>query len=69
MAEKEPSLEFEKSPAPVLTVPQAVLAKFFDELSKTEGLADVASSLQRAVVGDGVFAEPAIRAALFSDMP
>ena len=69
MAKKEPSSEAEVGSAPVLSVAQAVLSKFFGELSKSEGLAAVASSLERVVVGDGVFAEPAIRAALFPDTP
>ena len=69
MTENEPPSEAEESASPVTTVAQTVLSKFFDELAKTEGLADVASNLQKVVLDDGVFAEPAIRASLFPDAP
>ncbi len=67
MTENEPTSESEESSAPVTTVAHAVLSKFFDELAKTEGLADIAPKLREVVLDDGVFAEPAIRAALFPD--
>jgi hypothetical protein len=53
--------------APVATVASGVLGAFFDELEKTEGLTDKAGKLRALVLGDGVMAEPAIRAILFPD--
>jgi len=53
--------------APVATVASAVLGAFFDELEKTEGLTDKTGKLRALVLGDGVMAEPAIRAILFPD--
>ncbi|MEG8053138.1 hypothetical protein QP185_07575 [Sphingomonas aerolata] len=47
----------------------AVLTKFFDALAKTDDLADIAANLKKIVLDDGVFAEPAVRAALFPDAP
>ncbi|TSD87092.1 hypothetical protein FFK22_018755 [Mycobacterium sp. KBS0706] len=52
---------------PVATVASGVLGAFFDELEKTEGLTDKAGKLRALVLGDGVMAEPAIRAILFPD--
>lgn len=51
------------------TVASAVLTKFFDALAKTDDLADIAANLKKIVLDDGVFAEPAVRAALFPDAP
>jgi hypothetical protein len=53
--------------APVATVAGGVLSAFFDELEKTDGLAEKAGKLRALVLGDGVMAEPAIRAILFPD--
>lgn len=53
----------------VSTVAGAVLNKFFDELAKTDDLAEIAADLKKIVLDDGVFAEPALRAALFPDAP
>lgn len=47
----------------------AVLTTFFDALAKTDDLADIAANLKKVVLHDGVFAEPAVRAALFPDAP
>ncbi len=52
---------------PVTTVAGAVLGAFFDELGKSENLKDKAAKLRTLVLGDGVMAEPAIRAILFPD--
>lgn len=51
------------------TVAGAVLTTFFDALAKTDDLADIAANLKKIVLDDGVFAEPAVRAALFPDAP
>lgn len=51
----------------VTTVSATILGQFFDELAKDESLSEVAPKLRKIVLDDGVFAEPAIRAALFPD--
>lgn len=53
--------------AKVATVSATILGQFFDALEKDETLSEVTSKLRKAVLDDGVFAEPAIRAALFPD--
>ncbi len=55
------------SPQPVATVSKAVLGAFLDDLSKNQGFEDIASTLKKVVIEDGVFAEPAIRVAIFPD--
>jgi hypothetical protein len=57
----------EADAGPVATVAGAVLAEFFDELGKTDCLKDKAAELRKLVLGEGVMAEPAIRAILFPD--
>ncbi|MGE8942763.1 hypothetical protein ACO2I3_12685 [Leptospira interrogans] len=52
---------------PVASVSATILSCFFDELAKDEQLSDVAPELRKLVLDDGVFAEAAIRAALFRD--
>lgn len=68
--EKNPSKE-EPATAPVatMTVVQSALSKFLDELGKTEGFSEIAPKLRKVILDDGVFAEPPIRIALFSDLP
>ena len=51
------------------TVASAVLTTFFDALATTDDLADIVANLKKIVLDDGVFAEPAVRAALFPDAP
>ena len=51
------------------TVAGAILTTFFDELAKSDDLADIAANLKKIVLDDGVFAEPALRAVLFPDAP
>lgn len=51
------------------TVAGTVLTTFFDALAATDDLADIATNLKKIVLDDGVFAEPAVRAALFPDAP
>ena len=51
------------------SVSEAILSGFFDELAKMEPLSEPAASLRKTVLDDGIFAEPAIRAAIFSDLP
>ena len=53
----------------VKSVSATILGKFFDELAKDESLNDIAPKLRKTVLDEGVFAEPAIRAALFPDAP
>ena len=56
-----------ENPAPVATVASGVLSAFFDQLEKTDDLKDRGFKLRALVLGDGVMAEPAIRAILFPD--
>jgi hypothetical protein len=51
----------------VTTVARGVLIAYFDELARTEGFADIAPKLRRAVLDDGQFNDAAIKAALFPD--
>lgn len=60
--------EAAEPPAKVKSVSAAILGEFFDTLEKEEGLAEVAPRLRKAVLDDGLFAEPSIRAALFPDV-
>lgn len=53
----------------VTSVARTVLDTFFDELARVEGLSEIAPKLRKVVLDNGVFSEPAIRAALFSDAP
>jgi len=53
----------------VKSVSATILGEFFDELAKDQSLADVASKLRKTVLDESVFAESAIRAALFPDAP
>lgn len=51
----------------VTTVAGAVLSTFFAELSRTDDFGECAKQLRKLVLVDGVFAEPAVRNALFPD--
>lgn len=53
---------------PVTTVAKAVLGEFMEDIAKIDGLKDVAANLKKVVIEDGVFAEPAIRAAIFPEV-
>jgi hypothetical protein len=53
----------------VKSVSAGVLSLFFDELAKVESLSEIAPKLRQVVLVDGVFAEPAVRAAMFPDAP
>ena len=53
--------------APVATVAGGVLGTFFDELEKSEELKETAGKLRALVLGEGIMAEPAIRAVLFPE--
>ncbi|MDF1719180.1 MAG: hypothetical protein P1U65_00735 [Minwuia sp.] len=59
----------EECGAQVATVSESILMQFFDELAKDESLSEIAPNLRKTVLDDGVFAEPAIRAAIFPDAP
>jgi hypothetical protein len=69
MQEPDAAEENSDSDEKVSTVAGAVLTTFFDALAKTDDLADIAANLKKIVLDDGVFAEPAVRAALFPDAP
>jgi len=60
-------LEEGEAAQPVATVSKVVLGTFLEDLAKIEGFKDVAANLKKVVIDDGVFAEPAIRAAMFPD--
>ncbi len=51
------------------SVSGSILAAFFDELAAVETLAEIAAPLRKLVLEDGVFAEPAIKAAMFPNAP
>ena len=51
----------------VTTVASAVLSSFFEELAQVEDFGESAEQLRKLVLVDGVFAEPAVRNALFPD--
>lgn len=53
--------------AKTATVSENILKQFFDELAKDESLSKIAPILRKTVLDDGVFSEPAIRAALFPE--
>lgn len=57
----------EEPPAKVKSVAAKILGEFFDTLEKDKGATEPAKRLRKVVLDDGVFAEPAIRAALFPD--
>jgi hypothetical protein len=59
--------EASEAPHPVATVSKVVLSAFLEDLAKIEGFKDIAANLEKVVINDGVFAEPAIRAAIFPD--
>jgi hypothetical protein len=69
MDNQELETDREESPNALTTVARSVLSTFFEELLKVEGLAEIAPKLRRVVLDDGVFAEPAVRGALFPDAP
>jgi len=49
------------------SVAATILSQFFDELAKDASLSEMAPALRKVVIEQGVFAEPAVRAALFPD--
>ena len=51
----------------VTTVAKAVLIAYFDKLADTEGFADTAAKLRKAVLYENQFNDAAIKAALFPD--
>jgi hypothetical protein len=54
-------------PIKVKSVAATILGEFFNALETENGLDEVAARLRKAVLEDGVFAEPSIRAALFPE--
>lgn len=64
--EQQPEQE---SPAPVKSVSANILDEFFAVLGKETGFVEITPRLRKLILDDGVFAEPAIRAALFPDAP
>ncbi|MCB1467530.1 MAG: hypothetical protein AB7I79_18860 [Rhizobiaceae bacterium] len=67
MDESEDNATPEEAPAKVNSVAAKILEEFFDTLEKDEGTTEPAKRLRKVVLDDGVFAEPAIRGALFPD--
>ena len=67
MDELDDNSTAEEPPAKVKSVAAKILEEFFDTLEKDEGTTEPAKRLRKVVLDDGVFAEPAIRAALFPD--
>lgn len=59
----------EEEPGLSETVARTVFEKFFSELAKIDGFADISSRMHKLVIEEEVFAEPSIRAALFPDAP
>lgn len=59
--------EAAEPPAKVKSVSATLLGEFFESLEEEEGFGEIAPRLRKVVLEDGVFAEPAIRAALFPD--
>lgn len=57
----------ETSVQAVPAVTSSVLGSFFDALADTDDLKEIAAALRTLVLDDGVFAEPAVRAAMFPD--
>lgn len=51
----------------VKSVAAGILGGFFEALAKEDGLSDVAAALRKTVLDEGIFAEPAIRTAMFPD--
>lgn len=51
----------------VTTVASSVLSSFFDEIARVDDFGECAEQLRKLVLVDGVFAEPAVRNALFPD--
>lgn len=49
------------------SVSATILKKYFDALENEKGFASIATKLRQTVIEDGVFSEPAIKAALFED--
>ena len=61
--------EGDKAFPKITSVSASILAAFFDELAAVETLAEIAAPLRKLVLEDGVFAEPAIKAAMFPNAP
>ena len=52
----------------VTTVARTVLIAYFEQLAATEGFAEIALKLRKAILEEGQFNEAAIKAALFADV-
>jgi hypothetical protein len=52
----------------VTTVARTVLIAYFEQLAATEGFAEIAPKLRKAILEEGQFNEAAIKAALFADV-
>jgi hypothetical protein len=61
------SLPLPNGDGKVTTVARSILIAFFNELAGTEGFADIAPRLRKAVLDDGQFNDAAIKAVLFPD--
>ena len=61
--------EADEAAPKIKSVSALILAAFFDELAAVETLAEIAAPLRKLVLEDGVFGEPAIKAAMFPNAP
>ena len=68
MTQKHPEREETSAERP-LSVADAILTAFFDEMDRSEDLAESSRVLRKLVLEDRVFNEPAVRAALFELLP
>ena len=64
MTGSEPAQDSNDDEPQAATVAQAILEKFFSELEKTDGFADISPRLRTTVLNEGLFTEVAIRTAL-----
>jgi hypothetical protein len=64
----DPSLPTSGHDGEVATVARGILMAYFNKLADTEGFADIAARLCKAVLHDNQFSDAAIKAALFPDV-
>jgi hypothetical protein len=64
-----PTIELDDPSIKVTSVSASILSAFFDELAKTDTLQELAEPLRKLVLDDNVFAESAVKAAMFPTVP
>lgn len=67
MADQSKDKEVKATPISTAGVSQTVFEKYFTELAKTDGFAEIAPRLKKVVMEDGVFSDSAITAAMFPE--